>query len=164
MTFDPFLYLALPLPASKSCFTVTLFFHPHGTSASVATGNKMAIQVALWLDAANQRVEQLKDELKRLYGHRFFKGWADGQESSLEVVQVRGGTIRRWLVDAAPLTTLYDAAVAPDALLFAYESPPAFTESLSSPALRATPLVHIAVIQVQILIILLSNCAAIVFY
>lgn len=112
----------------------------------------MAVQVALWLDAANQRVEHLKDELKRLYGHRFFKGWADGQESSLEVVQVRGGTIRRWLVDAAPLTTLHDAAVAPDALLFAYESPPALTEFSSSPtaAFRATPLVHIAVIQVYI--------------
>ena len=79
----------------------------------------MAVRVPLWLDA-NQRVEQLKSELKRRYGHRFFNDWADGQESSLEVVQVRGGTIRRLLVDAAPLTSLHDSAVAPDAHLLAF--------------------------------------------
>jgi hypothetical protein len=100
VTFDPFLYLALPLPPSKSCFTVTVYFDGVGASVETAGVRRGAVKVSLWLDP-NQRVEHLKEELKRVCSGRFRHF-----DSEIELIQVRDGLIRRWLVDAAPLSSL----------------------------------------------------------
>lgn len=128
VTFDPFLYLALPLPPSKSCFTVTIYFIGDDDLPETETTGK-AVKVSLWLDP-NQRVEQLKEELKRACEGRFRYS-----NSEIEVVQARDGLIRRWLVNAAPLSSLQNATYS-ETLLLAFETMPSIV-----------PLVHIAVIQ-----------------
>ena len=128
VTFDPFLYLALPLPPSKSCFTVTLFF------AFDETTERGAVKVSLWMDP-NQKVEHLKLELKRICAGRF-----RSPDCDIELVQIRDSLIRRWLVDPAPLSSLQNSSNS-DTSLLAFETLPSDS---------ATPLVHIAVIQVNI--------------
>ncbi|XP_046440466.1 ubiquitin carboxyl-terminal hydrolase 19-like [Daphnia pulex] len=130
VTFDPFLYLALPLPPSKSCFTVTVYFDGVDESVELTGTKRGAVKVSLWLDPS-QRVQQLKEELKRVCAGRFRL-----PDSEIELVQVRDGLIRRWLVDAAPLSSLQNTNHS-DALLLAFETAPSDNGSL----------VHIAVIQ-----------------
>ncbi|KAI9557505.1 hypothetical protein GHT06_017333 [Daphnia sinensis] len=129
VTFDPFLYLALPLPPPKSCFTVTLYFIGDDDDLPETGTTGKAVKVSLWLDP-NQRVEQLKEELKRICAGRFRYS-----DSEIEVVQARDGLIRRWLVNAAPLSSLQNAANS-ESLLLAFETMPS-----------SVPLVHIAVVQ-----------------
>ena len=130
VTFDPFLYLALPLPPSKSRFTVTVYFDGVDESVELPGTRKGAVKVSLWLDP-NQRVKQLKEELKRVCAGRF-----RNSDSVIELVQVRDSLIRRWLVDAAPLSSLQN--VNHSDVLLAFETAPSDVS-----------LVHIAVIQVR---------------
>ena len=130
VTFDPFLYLALPLPPSKSCFTVKLFFaYDESADATDAGGS---VKVSLWLDP-NQRVEHLKEELKRVCAGRFRH-----ENCEIELIQIRDGLIRRWLVDPAPLSSLQNVANTSELSLLAFETVPKDT----------APLVHIAIVQV----------------
>ena len=127
MTFDPFLYLALPLPAPKSCFNVTLFLSYQSSAAP-----PLAVNVSLWLDP-NQRVEYLKQELKRVCADRL-----TSSDSELELFQSRDGVIKRWLVDPQPLNPILNSPN--ETCLMAFETSLCITEE---------PLVHIAVIQVE---------------
>lgn len=101
-----------------------------GDDESPETAGK-AFKVSLWLDP-NQRVEQLKEELKRAFSGRFRYS-----DSEIELVQARDGLIRRWLVNAAPLSSLQNATNS-ETFLLAFETMPS-----------DVPLVHIAVIQVE---------------
>lgn len=130
VTFDPFLYLALPLPPSKSCFTVTLFSYCDGSTPLAPS--ESAVKVTLWLDLG-QRVEHLKLELKRQCADRLLS-----PDSEIELVQTRDGLIRRRLTDPAPLNSLHNCPEGTS--LLAFETPPCMDEDSS--------LVHIAVIQV----------------
>lgn len=97
------------------------------------TGNaRRAVKVSLWLDPS-QRVEHLKQELKRVCSGRF--RYAD---SEIELLQIRDSLIRRWLVDPAPLSSLQNSNNSETSLL-AFETAPSDTG----------PLVHIAVVQVK---------------
>lgn len=131
VTFDPFLYLALPLPSSKSCFNVTVFFgYDPAVDSEDGDLSPGAVKLSLWLDP-NERVEHLKHEIKQRCAGRLRR-----QDSEIEVIQVLDGRIRRWLVDQAPLSSLNNTGL--DTSLFAFETAPC----------TGQPQVQIAVIQV----------------
>jgi hypothetical protein len=111
---------------------VTVYFDGVDESVELTGTKRGAVKVSLWLDPS-QRVQQLKEELKRVCAGRFRL-----PDSEIELVQVRDGLIRRWLVDAAPLSSLQNTNHS-DALLLAFETAPSDNGSL----------VHIAVIQVK---------------
>lgn len=132
VTFDPFLYLALPLPPSKSCFNVTLFLsYDASTDSDDDVPSPGAVRTSLWLDP-NERVEHLKREIKRRFANRL-----RCHDSEIEVVQVHDGRIRRWLVDQAPLSSLSNNSI--DTSLFAFETAPCTEDS---------PQIQISIIQV----------------
>lgn len=112
---------------------MTLFFGFDGVAASTEGG---AVRVSLWLDP-NQRVEHLKQELKRVCAGRFRY-----PDSEIELLQIRESLIRRWLVDPAPLSSLHNSNNSESSLLAFETVAPSHSE--------AAPLVHIAVIQVGI--------------
>ena len=131
VTFDPFLYLALPLPPSKSCFNVTMFFgYDPAVDSDDSNLSPGAVKLSLWLDP-NERVEHLKREIKQRCARRLRR-----KNAEIEVIQVLDGRIRRWLLDQAPLSSLNNTGR--DTSLFAFETAPCTGE----------PQIQIAVIQV----------------
>ncbi len=91
-----------------------------------------AVKLTLWLDQ-NQRVEQLKQEIRRVCADRF-----SYPDSVLELIQTRDGIIRRWVVDPAPLNPLLNSH--DDTSLLAFEIVPSIADE---------PRVNFAVMQVK---------------
>jgi len=95
-----------------------------------------AVKLTLWLDQ-NQRVEQLKQEIRRVCADRF-----SYPDSVLELIQTRDGIIRRWVVDPAPLNPLLNSH--DDTSLLAFEIVPSIADE---------PRVNFAVMQVILFIL-----------
>lgn len=112
---------------------MTLFFAYDESVEELGTFQG-AVKVTLWLDLG-QRIEHLKQELKRVCASRFRY-----PDSEIEVLQVRDGLIRRWLVGPAPLSSLQHSTNS-ETSLFAFEIAPSEPDA---------SLVNIAVIQVMI--------------
>merc|ERR550534_81336 len=96
VTFDPFLYLSLPLPPLQSRVTVTCF--PRNASAQ-------PVKLSVYLNE-NSRVLHLREEILKQMA-----GWSNSQ---VQLMEWHNGAIRRILTDHAHISSLHnlDALVA----------------------------------------------------
>jgi len=90
VTFDPFLFLSLPMPPLKTCFDVTCF---------PGNDSHQPIKLSVLVNE-NLRVSHLKEEIvRRMAG----AGW-----SGLQLMECYNGIIRRILADQTFLSSLHN--------------------------------------------------------
>ena len=142
MTFDPFLYLSLPLPALQSWVTI-MCFPRNGSVQPVKViiccycccccwiVMKIMASICRQLSVLmneNSRAMHLKEEIRKQ-----MTGWSDSQ---VQLMEWHNGTIRRILTDHTYLSSLHNL----DALV-------AFQTLTPSPS---WPTIDIPIIQVRI--------------